>query len=97
MMYVKQGDFAQLMVGTYAGMGPVVVGAWYRHAKTNPESMVFMMGFKQENYKIGYSFDYSIGPLSGRTGGSHEVSLTINLDPGAAKRVDISDCFKIFR
>jgi type IX secretion system PorP/SprF family membrane protein len=97
MMFVKQGDFAQLMVGTYAGLGPIVLGGWYRHAYTNPESVVLMMGFKQEYFKIGYSFDYTIGGLSGRTGGSHEISLTLNLDPGASKRVDISDCFKIFR
>ena len=96
-MFVKQGDFAQLMVGTYAGLGPIIVGGWYRHAYTNPESVVLMMGFKQDYFKIGYSFDYTIGSLSGRTAGSHEISLTLNLDPGAGKRVDISDCFQIFR
>lgn len=97
LMFVKQGDFSQLMVGTYAGLGPIIVGGWYRHTGSNPESMVLMMGFKQDFFKIGYSFDYTISRLSGRTGGSHEIALTINLDPQAARRVDIGDCFKIFR
>ena len=94
---VKQGPFAQVTAGSFLGFGPIIGGLWYRHAYTNPESVILMMGFKQDNFKIGYSYDYTIGGLSGRTGGSHEISLTINLDPGAAKRVDISDCFKIFR
>ena len=96
-MFVKQGDFGQMMVGTYAGLGPIIVGAWYRHAKSNPESAILMMGFKQDYFKVGYSFDYTIGSLAGRTAGSHEISLTINLDPRAGKRVDINDCFQIFR
>jgi type IX secretion system PorP/SprF family membrane protein len=94
---MKQGEFAQVTAGSFLGLGPIVGGLWYRHAYTNSESVIMMMGFKQDNYRIGYSYDYTVGKLSGRTGGSHELSLTLNLDPGAAKRVDISDCFKIFR
>jgi type IX secretion system PorP/SprF family membrane protein len=96
-LLVKQGEFAQYTVGSFMSVGPLIGGFWYRHAFTNPESVIMMMGFKQENYRIGYSYDYSVGRLLGKTGGSHEISLTLNLDPGAAKRVDISDCFKIFR
>jgi type IX secretion system PorP/SprF family membrane protein len=96
-LLVKQGDFAQFTMGSFLGLGPIVGGLWYRHAYTNSESVILMMGFKQDAYRISYSYDYTIGSLSGRTGGSHEISLNINLDPGAAKRVDISDCFKIFR
>ncbi len=98
LMAVKQGPFAQVIGGAYLGMGAIVSGFWYRHAYTTPESIIFMVGFKQDYFKVGYSYDYTVGgQLSGRTGGSHEISLTLNLDPGAAKRVDMSNCFKMFR
>jgi type IX secretion system PorP/SprF family membrane protein len=96
-MYVKQGDFSQLVAGAYAGIGPLITGVWYRHANTNAGDAIVMVGFKQDYFKVGYSYDYSLGTLVGKTGGSHEVSLTINLDPYVGKKVDINDCFKMFR
>ncbi len=96
-MYVKQGDFGQIMAGAYGGFGAIVAGFYYRHANTNPGDVISVIGFKHEYFKVSYSYDFSVGSLGGRTGGSHEVSLLINLDPGAAKRVDLGDCFKIFR
>ena len=95
-MVVKQGDFLQIVGGAYFGFGPIFTGAWLRQTASNPESAIFTIGFKQEYFKIGYSYDFPIGGLGSRTGGSHEVSVTINLDPNPRK-IDINDCFKMFR
>ncbi|MBL7817119.1 MAG: PorP/SprF family type IX secretion system membrane protein [Saprospiraceae bacterium] len=97
LMVVKQGDFAQFVGGAYAGLGPIFTGVWYRHALSNPESAIFTLGFKQDYFKIGYSYDFPVGGLSTRTGGTHEVSLTLNLDPYKNKKRDLNDCFKMFR
>jgi type IX secretion system PorP/SprF family membrane protein len=97
LMHVRQGDFNQTVVGASGGFGYITAGLMYRHSGPSPESLITMIGFKQDYFKIGYSYDYSIGSLFGRTSGSHEISLTINLEPNAGKKVDINDCFKIFR
>jgi type IX secretion system PorP/SprF family membrane protein len=97
LMHVRQGDFNQTVVGASGGFGYITAGLMYRHSGPSPESIITMIGFKQDYFKIGYSYDYSIGSLFGRTSGSHEISVTINLDPYSGKKVDINDCFKIFR
>jgi type IX secretion system PorP/SprF family membrane protein len=96
-MVVKQSDFGQIVGGAYAGFGPIFGGLWYRHAWTNSESAIFNIGFRQDYVKIGYSYDFPVGGLAGRSGGSHEVSLTVNLDPYAGRRKDLTDCFQMFR
>ncbi len=93
---VKQGDFVQVVGGAYAGFGPLFTGLWYRQTASNPESLIFTVGFKQEYFKIGYSYDFPIGGLGSLTGGSHELSVTINLDP-SPKRYDLNDCYQMFR
>lgn len=97
LMHVRQGDFNQTVAGASGGFGYITAGLMYRHSGSSPESIITMVGFKQDYFKIGYSYDYSIGSLFGRTSGSHEISVTINLDPYAGKKIDINDCFKIFR
>jgi type IX secretion system PorP/SprF family membrane protein len=97
LMHVRQGDFNQTVIGASGGFGYITAGLLYRHSGPSPESLITMIGFKQDYFKIGYSYDYSVGSLFGRTSGSHEISLTINLDPKANKRIDINDCFQIFR
>lgn len=97
LLVVKQGDFAQFVGGLYAGLGPIFTGVWYRHALSNPESAIFTIGFRQDYFKVGYSYDFPVGGLANRTGGTHEVSLTLNLDPNKNKKKDLTDCFKMFR
>lgn len=97
LLYVKQGDFNQVVVGAYGGFGPIIGGLWYRHTLSNPESLITMIGFKTDYFKAAYSFDYTVSALASKSGGTHEVSLIFNLDPFAAKKVDILDCFRMFR
>ena len=94
-MFVKQGDFGQLNLGTYANLGMVFGGVWYRHAFTNPDAAIFLVGLQKGNYKFGYSYDLTISRLSGNTAGSHEVSIRINFDK--ERGPDYTDCFKMFR
>jgi len=94
-MYVRQGDFAQLNVGSLANLDAIFGGIWYRHAFTNPDAVILVLGVHKGIMKIGYSYDISVGRLSGQSNGSHEVSLTLNFDRG--KRIDYNDCFQLLR
>ena len=94
-MFIKQGDFGQLNVGAYGSLGFVFAGIWYRQALSNPDATIFLVGVQKGVFKIGYSYDVTISGLSGYTGGSHEVSITLNFERD--RGVDYSDCFQLFR
>lgn len=74
-VYVQQGKFRQLNVGVYANSYPLVAGVWYRHSFGNPDAAIFLVGFQQKNYKLEYSFDYTVSRLKIGSGGAHEVSM----------------------
>ncbi len=95
-LYVRQGEFAQLNVGAYANLGVIFLGTWYRHANTNPDALIFSTGIKQGNLKIGYSFDLTISQLSVNSGGAHEIGISF-LIGNEEKRTDYNDCFQLFR
>jgi type IX secretion system PorP/SprF family membrane protein len=95
LMYVRQGDFQQMNVGAYAGAAFVYGGVWYRTTFTNADAAIFLVGVRKDLFKIGYSYDLTISGLAGETGGSHEISLAINFQ--RPNRVDLNDCFEMFR
>ena len=82
--YFSQSDFAQLNVGAILGVGSVFGGVWYRHANTNPDAAIFLVGFQKDIYKIGYSYDLTVSELAANgTGGTHELSLILNFENSA--------------
>jgi|APDOM4702015159_1054818.scaffolds.fasta_scaffold21576_2 type IX secretion system PorP/SprF family membrane protein len=74
-VYIKQGKFDQLNAGMYVNMFPFVWGVWLRHNFGNPDAMIFLLGFQDKNYKIGYSYDYTVSKLTNKSGGAHEISI----------------------
>ena len=79
-LYKQQGPFNQLDIGMYWYKSPLVVGAWYRGipglSSGGQDAAVFLLGYKIDQFNIGYSFDFPISHLLGSTGGSHEISIT---------------------
>lgn len=102
-LFIKQADFGQVNVGAYGGLGPVFAGVWYRHAFTNPDAAMFLLGYQQGVFKIGYSYDMTVSELSsGPSGGSHEVSLVLNFENSEnfqrrRRGSRYNDCFQLFR
>jgi type IX secretion system PorP/SprF family membrane protein len=75
-IYQNQNGFQQLNVGAYLKYESFTIGAWYR----NKDAFILTIGINTDNYRIGYSYDLTVSPLgNGISGGSHEVSLGINL------------------
>jgi len=94
--YRFQGKYDQLDLGTYVTYAPMVVGAWYRGLPlkryeptiNNRESLVVLVGYRQDNFSIGYSYDATISSLGPGSGGAHEISLSYtfeNWPPGRPK------------
>ena len=87
-LYKKQGPYDQLDVGLYLTYSPIVVGLWYRglpikkyqDGVNNHDALVFLLGYRQDNFAVGYSYDATISSLGAASGGSHEISLTYTFD-----------------
>ncbi len=88
-LYKKQGKYDQLDAGLYVTIEPLVLGAWYRGIPfkkyepsiNNHESLIFLAGFRQEKFSIGYSYDLTISTLGASSGGAHEISLSYVFEP----------------
>ena len=88
-LYKRQGKFDQLDLGFYATYSALTAGLWYRGipikkkniTRTNHDAFVFLLGYRQDSFSIGYSYDITISSLGFATGGSHEISIAYQLDP----------------
>jgi len=78
-LYQQQGKFHQLNMGCYLNKYPFTGGVWYRNNFENSDAIIAMLGLSFLDFKIGYSYDYSISRLAKVSGGSHELSLAWQL------------------
>jgi len=93
-MYKKQGKYDQFDAGLYVTLEPLVLGAWYRGIPfkkyeqniNNHESLIFLAGFRQDKFSIGYSYDLTISTLGASSGGAHEISLSYVFEPLTPKK-----------
>ncbi len=83
--YRHQGGFDQLDVGFHYDSHPITYGVSYRQLlwKENPaqsanhDAIALLMGYSDANWRLGYSYDFTISDLSwGVTDGGHELTLT---------------------
>ncbi|MEG2071159.1 MAG: type IX secretion system membrane protein PorP/SprF, partial [Bacteroidales bacterium] len=76
--------------GFYLNFYPFTVGLWLRHSFKNVDALIFSCGVQMERFRVGYSYDITLGKLANKTGGAHEVSLQFLL-PCPEKRRAIKD------
>mgnify|MGYP006157579995 FL=1 len=69
----------QLDLGSFINFTPILLGIWYRgipiSSNNNIESLIGILGIKNDDFNISYTYDYSLSKLKGLTGGAHEISL----------------------
>ncbi|MFK7756090.1 MAG: type IX secretion system membrane protein PorP/SprF [Flavobacteriales bacterium] len=75
-LYQRQGEFEQINVGLYVSKGPLVGGVWYRF----DDSFIALVGIQTDVIRFGYSYDVTISQLTPSSGGSHELTMTIQFD-----------------
>ena len=79
-LYKQQGPFNQLDLGLYWYKSPLVMGAWYRGlpglSTGGHDAVIFLLGYKIDQFNIGYSYDFPISHLLGSTRGAHEISIS---------------------
>lgn len=75
-IYQYQNGFMELNLGTYIKYGNFQAGFWFR----NRDAFILALGINTGNFKLGYSYDVTVSKLNnGVSGGSHEISMGINL------------------
>ncbi len=79
-LFRHQDLFNQLDLGVYWYKAPLMLGLWYRGipvVSMDPrgDAVAFLVGYKMDDIRVGYSYDFTISNLVSSTGGSHEVSL----------------------
>jgi type IX secretion system PorP/SprF family membrane protein len=76
-IYQYQRGFQELNIGMYVKYGIFTAGVWYRTS----DAFITTIGINTGMFRIGYSYDVTTSKLNnGVSGGSHEVSLGINLN-----------------
>lgn len=75
LVYMQQGDFHQLNSGMYLNFYPFVTGLWLRHNFENPDALIVLLGFQQPEFKVGYSYDFTLSKMGMPAGGAHEISF----------------------
>ena len=83
-----QHFYTQLDFGLYWYKAPLMLGFWYRgipfrtgsdeEYKKDPrgDAMAFLVGYKMDQIRVGYSYDFTISNLVSSTGGAHEIVMT---------------------
>lgn len=76
-IYQYQNGFQEINLGTYIKYGSFTAGVWYRSL----DAFVLSLGVSTAKFKVGYSYDITTSKLRNQfSGGSHEVSLSINFN-----------------
>lgn len=100
---IRQGQSSQINGGMYIRLNKIVGGANYRFSGSNSDAVIAMVGFQQDLFRIAYSYDYTINGLTnGKTGGAHELNVTLNFDNSAyfnekRRKSRFMDCLHLFR
>lgn len=80
--------YTQLDMGLYWYKAPLMVGLWYRgipflkgeegQYQKDPrgDALAFLVGYKMDQLRVGYSYDFTISNLVSSTGGAHEIVVT---------------------
>lgn len=86
-----QDKYKYLDLGLYYTRLPLLFGLWYRGMpifadSPNVGAVTLQFGYRNNNITIGYSYDYTVSTLITKTGGAHEVSLSVRLQAAEKKR-----------
>ncbi|MFN2428972.1 MAG: type IX secretion system membrane protein PorP/SprF [Cryomorphaceae bacterium] len=84
--YQSQALFDQLDIGFYYEYDPIVLGLWYRglpviknngYNSINQDAIAILVGYEINNMRIGYSYDLTVSGLTPNSGGTHEITWSI--------------------
>ncbi len=85
-LYMQQGATAQLNLGMYYNTGPLVLGGYFRQAKTTSDAFIVLVGIRTQKIKLGFSYDATLSNVWYGAKQSYEFSLGIELKKRSPKK-----------
>ncbi|NJN27535.1 MAG: PorP/SprF family type IX secretion system membrane protein [Cyclobacteriaceae bacterium] len=70
-IFEKQGPISYVNFGFYYGIENISVGLYYR----TDDALIGLFGLNYSNFKMGYSYDYTISNVATGDNNSHEISF----------------------
>lgn len=83
-LIMNQLNFYQINLGLYLKNKAFTIGTWLRQTSRNSDAMIFLLGVKLPNFRIGYSYDLPLTKVV--IGGSHELSLIFLINQNTKSR-----------
>lgn len=92
-----QNNHTQFDAGVYWHKMPLVLGLWYRGLPPfnshRGDAFSFLVGYKLDEFSVGYSYDFTVSNLLPQAWGAHEISLTLRFKmPERKKRPTMLPC-----
>jgi type IX secretion system PorP/SprF family membrane protein len=75
-LIMSQGKFNQANLGFYLNRGPLVTGLWLRQTTENTDALIALLGFRQGDFKFGYSIDFTTSKLNSAGKTAHEFTAS---------------------
>lgn len=83
LLWLSQGSFSQGRAGMRIGKGVIYGGTAFRYALSPAgnaaDALIVEAGLRKSGFEMTYSYDVSVGPVAGESGGAHEVALKLRL------------------
>jgi type IX secretion system PorP/SprF family membrane protein len=73
-LIMAQQKFTQANVGFYINKNQFVTGLWFRDGQQNPDALILLIGFRQGDFKFGYSMDFTVSKLQSAGKNAFEFS-----------------------
>lgn len=74
----KQDQFTKFTVGSNFIATSVFAGVWARGLSNGGQDAIsLLVGYQRDYVKFAYSYDVTVSDAAGQSGGSHEISITI--------------------
>ena len=80
-LYMQQRNFNQLNLGFYIKKQALTAGMWFRQTSKNSDALIFLLGLKFTQFRVGYSYDVTVSGARTATQGSHELSMAFEIKP----------------
>lgn len=95
-LYKNQAEYNQLDLGLYWSKSPLVFGLWYRGIpffnSQRGDMLAFLTGYKTQRISIGYSYDFTISNLIDKSGGAHEISMSVEFSAVKKRKMHAVPC-----
>jgi type IX secretion system PorP/SprF family membrane protein len=90
-LFRHQYAYNQLDIGVYWYKAPLMLGIWYRGVPfigrdPRGDALSFLVGYKMDDIRVGYSYDFTISNLVSTTGGAHEISVIFEFSSTRTKK-----------